>query len=202
MIYLLNIKSNTLIGFFDSIALAKAYLLSIGIATYEDYLFLTKVSDMKYMSRICYVDNICIYNNNKFWLEHAQNIYDNYELHIVKDFLNNVVYKDQFKTEYDNNTTRLGMIHTTADQVNYNMDIGFEFIALFREECVNGDLGSLNGLAIASKTSNVIPLVMTGSFKEGAYVLSTITPDEFLTTELLTKYRNMLLSADVITYQS
>lgn len=81
------------------------------------------------------------------------------------------------------------------------MTIGNEFISLFREECVNGDLGPLNGLDIATKTANVIPLVMTGSFKEASYVLAHITPDVFLTTELLTKYKNMLLSADAITYQ-
>lgn len=202
MIYLINTSSGMFIGMFDSIALAKQYLNDIGITTYENYLFLMKVEDMKYISRICYVDEICIYNNKSFWTTQAQSILDNYTDHTITDFLGNVVYIDQFKREYYSNGTRLGVIHNTADAVNYNITVGFEFISLFREECVNADLGSLNGLDIASKTNSLIPLIMTGSFKEALKLLNTYTVDEYFTTERLIKYKAMIGAADVIIYQS
>ena len=202
MIYLINTTTGMLIGIFDSISLAKQYLNGIGIITYENYLFLMRVEDMKYISRICYVDGICIYNNKTFWTTQAQSVLENYNNHVITDFLGAVIYIDQFKREYYSNGTRLGMIHTTADAVNYNIDIGFEFITLFREECVNADLGSLNGLDIASKTANLIPLVMTGSFKEALKLLNTYTIDEYFTTDRLEKYKAMIGAADVITYQS
>lgn len=156
---------------------------------------------MKYISRIAYVDGVCIYNNKDFWINNSHNVHDDYDAHVVVDFMGNTIYKDRFTIEMDHNFNRIANVVTTADQVNYNIDVGFEFIALFREETVNGDLGSLNGMDVAMKTANVIPLVTTGSFKEAAYVLSTLTTDEYLTTERLTKYRTMLLAADIIKYQ-
>jgi len=201
MIYLVRNSMNYVIGVFDTIALAKTYLSSIGVTTYEDFSYLMRIEDMTYASRICYVDGICIYNNKNFWLNTSNTIYDNYESHTVTDFMNKIVYKDQFKQEMNRNSMRLNNIYTTSDEVNYNIDIGFEFITLFREECVNADLGSLNGLSIASKTANLIPLIMTGSFKESLTVLSTYTTDEYFTTERLSKYKAMIASADVITYQ-
>lgn len=201
MIYLLNSTNGILIGMFDSIALAKNYLNSIGITTYDSYVFLMKVQDMKYISRICYVDGVCIYNNKNFWVNQAQSIIDDYSNHTIVDYFGINIYLDQFKREFYTNGTRLGMVHTTADEVSYNMIIGTEFISLFREECVNADLGTLHGLDIASKTSNVIPLILTGSFKEALTVLDSFTTDYFFTTERLTKYKAMIAAADVITYQ-
>lgn len=201
MIYLVRNSMNYVIGVFDTIALAKTYLSSIGVTTYEDFSYLMRIEDMTYASRICYVDGICIYNNKNFWLNTSNTVYNNYESHTVTDFMNKIVYKDQFKQEMNRNSMRLNNIYTTSDEVNYNIDIGFEFITLFREECVNADLGSLNGLSIASKTANLIPLIMTGSFKEALTVLSTYTVDEYFTTARLAKYKAMIASADIITYQ-
>ena len=176
MIYLVRNSMNYVIGVFDTIALAKTYLSSIGVTAYEDFSYLMRIEDMTYASRICYVDGICIYNNKNFWLNTSNTVYDNYESHTVTDFMNKIVYKDQFKQEMNRNSMRLNNIYTTSDEVNYNIDIGFEFITLFREECVNADLESLT-------------------------VLSTYTTDEYFTTERLAKYKAMITSADVITYQ-
>jgi hypothetical protein len=92
----MNITSGMLIGMFDSIALAKKYLSDIEITTYENYLFLMRVEDMKYISRICYVDGICIYNNKTFWTTQAQSVLENYNNHVITDFLGVVIYIDQF----------------------------------------------------------------------------------------------------------
>lgn len=200
MIYLINLASAVLVGMFDTIAAAKTHLASIGVTSYENYVFTGKVTDMSYLSRICFVDDECIYNNKTFWSENAQAIYDNYSNHVVTDCFGQTVYSDQFKKELEENGTRIGMVLTSADEVAYNIKIGKEFISLFREQCITSDIGSQSGLSIASALSNVIPLVQTGSFKEAAVVLSTVTRNDFLTDELLNKYMYMLLAADIITY--
>jgi hypothetical protein len=200
MIYLLKKSTNYIIGTFDTITLANDYLNSIGIMTYEDFSYLMRINEMKYISRICYVDDVCIYNNKTFWLTQGQNIYQTFDAHAVYDVFGSIIYKDRFKIELDNNSMRLNNIYTKADEVAYNMLIGNEFISLFREECINSDLGSLNGLDIAVKTANIIPLIMTGSFKEALTVLKTLTTDEYFTNERLTKYKAMIGAADVIVY--
>lgn len=200
MIYLLKKSTNYIIGTFDTITLANDYLNSIGIMTYEDFSYLMRINEMKYISRICYVDDVCIYNNKTFWLTQGQNIYQTFDDHAVYDVFGSIIYKDRFKIELDNNSMRLNNIYTKADEVAYNMLIGNEFISLFREECINSDLGSLNGLDIAVKTANIIPLIMTGSFKEALTVLKTLTTDEYFTNERLTKYKAMIGAADAIVY--
>lgn len=204
MIYLTKISTTTIIGCFDTIALAKSYLSDAGITDYSDYMFLRRIEDMTYISRICYVDNICIYNNKTFWMTQAHDVYtdllSNAESHTMIDFLGNQVDINRFWIEMNNNSQRLSNIYTSADEVYYNMTIGNEFISLFREECITSDLGNQSALGIASATANVIPLVLTGSFKEAAYVILGIQQDDFFTASRLQKYRNSLLSADVITY--
>lgn len=161
---------------------------------------------MTYISRICYVDNICIYNNKNFWLTQAHDVYNDIlndnTSHSIIDFMGNQVDINRFWVEMNNNSQRLTNIYTSADEVYYNMTIGTEFISLFREECITTDIGNQSGLGIASATANVIPLVLTGSFKEAAYVIQGIALDDFFTTERLQKYRSSLLAADVITYLS
>ena len=201
MIYLINKTNCIVVGQFDSITSAKSYLKSYGITIYENYAFTEEINNMRYISRITHVDGVCIYNNKTFWINESHNIYDDYSNHIVLDFLGNLMYSDRFLLEMDYNFNRIANVTSIAEQVNYNIDIGFEFIALFREETVAGDLGSLNGLDVAAKTANAIPLITTGSFKEATYVLGGITPDEYLTTARLTKYISMLKAADIITYQ-
>lgn len=155
---------------------------------------------MKYISRIVYVDGKCIYNNKEFWTQYAEDIFDNYAEHNIKDFMGQPVDRARFATEMNSNITRISAIDGVAGEVDYNITVGNEFISLFREECIFTDFQTVTPLDIAQKLLTVISLVQTGSFREAKMVLKTIEPDAFLTTERLKKYEDMLDAADAITY--
>lgn len=200
MIYLFNSTTNTILGQFSTIAIANDYLNSNGRIAGNEYTYLKRIDEMNNISRIVYVDNICVYNNKAFWLYESNNIYIDYTNHTVKDMLGNDVSLFQFTQEMHDNIGRIQAVHDTASEVDYNITIGFEFISLFREECIVATGTGVTGLEVASATSQLIPLIMTGMFKEGATVIDYITTNAFLTTELLAKYKSMLISADIITY--
>ena len=107
---------------------------------------------------------------------------------------------DRYIDEFNNNLNRLSVLDGIAGEVEYNIEIGNEFISLFREECVKTDFISITPLAIAQKLSSVIGLVQTGSFREAKQVLQTIENDQFLTQERVQKFIDMMDSADVIEY--
>lgn len=158
-------------------------------------------SGMKVVSRIVYVDGECIYNSKSFWLsDKPAQILKNYSEHEVTDFLGKQVDELRFKIEKDNNQSRLAAIEDSAGEVCYNIEVGNEFIALFREECIFTDFETVTPLEIAQKLLTVISLVQTGSFREAKIVLKQIEPDAFLTEERLQKYEDMLDAADAITY--
>ena len=158
-------------------------------------------SGMKVVSRIVYVDGECIYNSKSFWLsDMPAQILENYSEHEVIDFLGKPVDELRFKIEKDNNQSRLAAIEDRAGEVCYNIEVGNEFIALFREECIFTDFETVTPLEIAQKLLTVISLVQTGSFREAKLVLKTIENDAFLTPERIQKYEDMLDSADAITY--
>ena len=165
----------------------------------NDYLF-TEDIDMKYISRIVYVDGECVYNNKEFWVKSAPEILENFEEHEVLDFMDKPVNKVRFETEFNSNSSRISNIDGVAGEVDYNITIGNEFISLFREECIFTDFQTVTPLEIAQKLMAVISLVQTGSFREAKLVLKTIEPDAFLTLERIQKYEDMLDSADAITY--
>jgi hypothetical protein len=165
----------------------------------NDFLF-TEDVDMKYISRIVYVDDACVYNNKEFWSTLAPTILENYEEHEVLDFMGKPVDKFRFETEYNSNASRIANIDGVAGEVDYNITVGNEFISLFREECIFTDFQTVTPLEIAQKLLTVISLVQTGSFREAKLVLKNIEPDAFLTTERLQKYEDMLDAADAITY--
>ena len=165
----------------------------------NDYLF-TEDIDMKYISRIVYVDGECVYNNKEFWVKSAPEILENFEEHEVLDFMDKPVDKVRFETEFNSNSSRISNIDGVAGEVDYNITIGNEFISLFREECIFTDFQTVTPLEIAQKLMAVISLVQTGSFREAKLVLKTIETDAFLTEERLKKYEDMLDSADAITY--
>ncbi len=202
MIRLINEKTNTSPGVFDTKDLADDYLKSQGITDTSDYNLYERIDIMNYISRICYVDGDCIYNNKGFWVNTASSIYSDYENHVVLDFLGESVSSSQFKNEMNNNSMRLTNIYTRADEVACNIKIGNEFIAIFREECLTEGLGGITGSEVAIKASNIIPLLLTGSFYEATQVLKSLTTDTFFTTERIEKYVKMLNSADVITYST
>ena len=156
--------------------------------------------DMKYISRIVYVDDACVYNNKEFWSTLAPTILENYEEHEVLDFMGKPVDKFRFETEYNSNASRIANIDGVAGEVDYNITVGNEFISLFREECIFTDFETVTPLEIAQKLLTVISLVQTGSFREAKMILKQIEPDAFLTIERLQKYEDMLDAADAITY--
>ena len=156
--------------------------------------------NMKYLSRIVYVDGECVYNNKEFWTQSAQPILDEFDEHEVLDFMGKPVDKVRFETEFNSNSSRIANIDGVAGEVDYNITIGNEFISLFREECIFTDFQTVTPLDIAKKLMSVIALVQTGSFREAKLVLKTIETDAFLTPERIQKYEDMLDSADAITY--
>ena len=175
----------------------------IAQSTYkEEDFYITQDFDMKYISRIVYVDGKCIYNNKQFWTTdvYKDNILDNFEEHEVKDFLGQPVDKYRFEVELNTNLTRLNSIDGLAGEIEYNMTVGNELISLLREECIKTDLEEVTPLQIAAKTAQIIPMLQTGSFREAAALIDNLEPDEFFTTERLTKYKEMLAAADVIEY--
>lgn len=200
MIYLMNTENNTFCGQFSSMKAVEEYFTTYGITDTSKYIYLQKVEAMAYISRICYVDDVVIYNNKDFWINSALGIYNGFENHTVLDWRGNPVTASYFYKEYMENAGRLQNIEDSADEVGFNIRIGHEFISLFREECITSDIGDQSGLSIATSLSNVIPLVQTGSFKEAAFVLTTVPRNDFLTDDLLNKYMYMLLSADSISY--
>ena len=159
--------------------------------------------DMKYVSRITYIDGNCVYNNKEYWTKTAvQNPLtpENYSEHEVLDFMNLPVTYDRYIDEFNNNLNRLSVLDGLAGEIEYNIEVGNEFISLFREECVKTDFKSITPLQIAQKLSAVIGLVQTGSFREAKQVLQTIENDDFLTPERVQKYIDMMDSADAIEY--
>ena len=165
----------------------------------DDFLF-TEDVDMKYISRIVYVDGECVYNNKDFWTKEAPTILEEFEEHEALDFMGRPVDKVRFETEFNSNSSRISNIDGVAGEVDYNITVGNEFISLFREECIFTDFQTVTPLDIAQKLLTVISLVQTGSFREAKMVLKTVEPDAFLTTERLKKYEDMLDAADAITY--
>ncbi len=161
---------------------------------------ITEEINMKYLSRIVYVDGECVYNNKTFWTETAPTILEEFEEHEALDFMGRPVDKVRFETEFNSNSSRIANIDGVAGEVDYNITIGNEFISLFREECIFTDFKTVTPLEIAQKLMSVIALVQTGSFREAKLVLKTIDNDAFLTPERIQKYEDMLDSADAITY--
>lgn len=101
MIYLFNKTDKLLIGTFDNLVLAYNYINTEGNPNFE-YIFLKEVETMSYTSKICFVDNKCIYNKRTFWINEAPNILSDYENHVVTDMYGNSIEKARFLLEYRN----------------------------------------------------------------------------------------------------
>ena len=206
MIYILNKENFNFIGRFDNMKFAKEELAKSGIS--EDDCIFTEEMGMKYVSRIVEVDGKVVYMNKDWWTKEAPSILEDYENHKVYDFIEvskpeeerELVSLDRFKRELNQNVNKINEIDGVAGEVNYNIDVGNDFISLFREECIFTDFKTVTPLEIAQKLMAVISLVQTGSFREAKLVLKTIETDAFLTPERLKKYEDMLDSADAITY--
>ena len=118
-----------------------------------DFIF-TEDTDMKYLSRVVYVDDQCIYNNKDFWMNSAADIIENYDEHTVLDFLGKPVDKVRFEVEYNSNSSRIAAIDGVAGEVDYNMEVANEMIALFKEECI---LTKFVGISLHTGAYRFIP---------------------------------------------
>lgn len=196
--FAVNKKTNMIAHHAANLSLIKKRIEELGEKE-EDFYILQDVN-MKYISRIVYVDEMCIYNNKDFWTVNAPYIIDTFNKHKVYDFMGKPVDLYRFNIEYNSNVSRISAIDGVAGEVDYNITIGNEFISLFREECIFTDFQEVTPLEIAQKLLTVISLVQTGSFREAKLVLKTVQPDAFLTKERLKKYEDMLDAADAITY--
>jgi hypothetical protein len=203
MIYVVNETTGVMVCKADTLFLAEDFVSRITpVDPLAQYSYLRRVHTMRYVSRTTYVDGVCIFNNKNFWLNQAYDVEQNYASHTVTDPTGGPVSLERFAIERRNNCTRIGSVDDTPAEVDYNITVGFEFVSLFREECILGDLGAQSAMGIAAATANLIPLVITGSFREARVVLSSMTPDSFLTAPKLARYRTMLAAADIITYQA
>lgn len=196
--YAINKKTEKLAFVSGSLLLLKEAIKADG-KTEQDFI-ITEDIDMKYISRIVYVDGVCVYNNKDFWINTAPTLIENYDEHEVLDFMDKPVDLNRYKTEYYSNSSRISNIDGVAGEVDYNITIGNEFISLFREECIFTDFETVTPLEIAQKLLTVISLVQTGSFREAKMVLKSVEPDAFLTIERIQKYEDMLDAADAIEY--
>lgn len=197
-IYAVDKSTNKLKYTADSLALMKQVISDA--ERQENEFYILGDIDMKFVSRITYVDSECVYNKKSFWFEAAKDILDNYEEHEVLDFLGQPVSKLRFDTEFNSNSSRIAAIDGLAGEIAYNIEVGNEFIALFREECVKTDFKGITPLEIGVKLAPVISLVQTGSFREAKQVLQSMETDPFLTEERMAKYIAMMDAADAIEY--
>ena len=170
--YAVNKQTGLLTHNTSSLANLKTRMHELGEKE-EDFYILQDV-DMKYISRIVYVDGECVYNNKEFWAKNAETILEEFEDHEVLDFMGKSVDRFRFITEYNSNASRISAIDGVAGEVDYNITVGNEFISLFREECIFTDFETVTPLEIAQKLLTVISLVQTGSFREAKMVLKNI----------------------------
>ena len=206
MIYVLNKENFKFIGRFDNMKFAKEMLNKEGII--EDACIFAEDIGMKYVSRIVEVDGKVIYNNKDWWTKEAPYIIEDYENHSVYDFLEvnkpeekrTKVSLDRFKRELCQNVNRINEIDGRAGEVCYNIEIGNEVIALFREECILTDFQGITPMQIGAKLAQAYTLLMTGSFREAKQIFMSVETDPFLTAERKQKYIDMLDSADAIRY--
>lgn len=196
--YAVNKQTEKIAHTAASLALLKARMEELG-ENEQDFYILQDV-DMKYISRIVYVDDECIYNNKEFWSKNAASLLEEFNRHEVLDFMGKPVDYFRFTTELNSNASRIAAIDGLAGEIDYNMTVGDEFIALFREECVKTDFKGITPLEIGVKLAPVISLVQTGSFREAKQVLQTMETDPFLTEERVAKYIAMMDAADAIEY--
>ena len=196
--YAVNKQTGLLTHNTSSLANLKTRMQELGEKE-KDFYILQDI-DMKYISRIVYVDGECVYNNKDYWSKTAPSIIEEFNEHEVLDFMGLPVDYYRFVTEMNSNASRISAIDGIAGEVEYNITVGNEFISLFREECVKTDFKTITPLQIAQKLSAVIGLVQTGSFREAKQVLQTIENDDFLTPERVSKYIAMMESADAIEY--
>lgn len=161
---------------------------------------------MEAVSRIVYVDGKCVYKSPKFWTQNFANFKNNYQSHKVVDILGQDVALDRFTLEDDQNKKAIFRIDGRPGQISYNMEVGKEFVSLFREECILTKFtkeSDTSPMIIFEKLTPVIAMLDAGAFREAKQFLQGYRAqlkDDFLTDERIDKYIAMLDAADAIEY--
>ncbi len=207
MVYLVNKILNTLVGTFDNTSYANDYLVEHGEDA-ENYFILTELDSMKYVNRIAYVDGKCVYNNKEFWTSDLSKFIAEYDKHTVQTILGDreTVNQARFISEYHNMINKINAIDGRAGQIEYNMQVGKEFVSLFREECILTNFtkeSDTSPMKIFEKLTPVIAMLDAGAFREAKQYLAgyrQMLKDDFLTDERIDKYIAMLDAADAIEY--
>lgn len=173
-------------------------------ADIKDYLILQEF-DMKYVSRIAYIDGECVYNNKKYWTETAQEnplTLENYSEHEVLDFMLQPVTFDRYTDELNNTVNQLTSIDGISGQIKQNMDVGSEIISNLREECISLGHGNVTPESMLLKAANlgIIVALQVGCFREVIPLLDDMERDDFFTEERIHKYEEMIAAADAIDY--
>lgn len=107
-----------------------------------------------------------------------------------------------------NNINRITAIDGIAGEIAYDMEIGTEFIAIFREICINTEILRETGVSpmtIFVKLQTVLNMLTAGAFREAVMALEAIKEtdtDVFLTAERLQLFIDMLSAADDIQYST
>jgi broad specificity phosphatase PhoE len=164
----------------------------------SDYI-IAEDTNMKYISRVAFVDGTCIYNNRDFWLNEASTILENYDTHEVLDFINEPVDRLRFETEYNSNVSRISNIDHAPGEIEYNSTVGREFIALFLEECKYTKFVGITTTQVGEKLHSIFNYVLTGAYRDALVLMDALERDAFLTDERIAKYRAMLVAANAIT---
>lgn len=89
-----------------------------------------------------------------------------------------------------------------SSQVVLNIEISKYIIAIVRANMINTSLSELglSGAALLNKLSGVVGAIQLGMFKEASQLLLSLEFDNYLTSERLNRYSNLVLSADAINY--
>jgi len=82
----------------------------------------------------------------------------------------------------------------------WNIEVSKYLIGATRTEILKAKLSDYGTTwqSVMTKLQTVSNLLLLGMFNEASLMLLTITPDEFLTTERLTRWSNMCSTADAI----
>lgn len=204
MIYAIAKNDNTVYGIADTYNMLYDSILSAG-KNIDDYCF-AEEAKMKFISRIVYVDGQCVYKNCDFWNQNFKEFLKNYNDHTVLDILGQTVDQQRFYAESCENLNQIQKIDGRPGQIDYNMEVGKEFVSLFREECILTKFtkeSDTSPMIIFEKLTPVIAMLDAGAFREAKQYLAGYRAnlkDDFLTDERIDKYIEMLSAADAIEY--
>lgn len=204
MYYVLNKKDNQTLLYCDTFLTSLEFVKNYPDG--ENTLKILEDVGMEAVSRIVYVDGKCVYKNPKFWAQNFTDFKNNYQSHKVVDILGLDIDLDRFTLEDDQNKKEIFKIDGRPGQISYNMEVGKEFVSLFREECILTKFtkeSDTSPMIIFEKLTPVIAMLDAGAFREAKQYLQGYRAkikDDFLTDERIDKYIAMLDAADAIEY--